>query len=539
MTGQNTEPVNRQKMSSLYAQYPLQTSEIRILVLQLSRSNTGPIECTFETANLDHENLDYEAVSYTWGSPVDGWELHNQQLQLCGIDETIKGNLAAALRRFRYEECERRLWVDALCINQADHRERARQVALMARIYSKAARTLVWLGEDSEDMDGAVIVNACKAIDVNGSSFGSMNDAEWELWSTQMHRALDPLLHFSSPWKSADKPTREMFDELEYLIVCAAQAFIHRRYFTRRWILQELFNGKLTEVHCGAYTIAWETLIKGCKRLPIEIQRPAPVDPGMDMVQVGVYLEALDAYSSPVLDLMWCLKYFGNSECSDSRDRIYALLGFSTGATVIEADYTIPPEQVWMRVGRALLGEGYAGLLVTSAAEQFYQGFERAPELPSWLPDFSSPTDLLPRDFPHGPSPVIDEHYHLIITLRCFGEVKYHNGWPVCTGMPEEMLDKVSSLPSGEHGRNWSGYCDSFYFGVPLLKSAVNEVEVGDLICEVPNRRLRSYFILVRRIEKGVYMGDEDALFGAIVGIASVTSNGECLSSSLRRMRIR
>jgi hypothetical protein len=122
--------------------------------------------------------LDYEAVSYTWGDPVEGWQLDDQRMNLCSLNETIKGNLAAALRRFRHETNERRLWVDALCINQADHGERAQQVAMMAQIYSRAARTLVWLGEDTEEVDGAVIISACKAIDVDGPSFGSMNDDE-------------------------------------------------------------------------------------------------------------------------------------------------------------------------------------------------------------------------------------------------------------------------------------------------------------------------------------------------------------------------
>jgi hypothetical protein len=538
MNERQPEPIYRQKVQSLYAQYTLQPSEIRILVLHPSRNRADPIECTFETVNLGHDHLDYEAVSYTWGDPVEGWQLDDQRMNLCSLNETIKGNLAAALRRFRHETNERRLWVDALCINQADHGERAQQVAMMAQIYSRAARTLVWLGEDTEEVDGAVIISACKAIDVDGPSFGSMNDDERQLWSKQMHQALDPTLHFSSPWKSAGKPTTEMFDELEYLIVCAAQAFIHRRYFTRRWVLQELFNAKSAIVHCGAYKINWDVLIKGCKRLPIEIQRPAPVDPGMDMVQVGVYLEALDTYSSPVLDLMWCLKYFGTSECSDQRDRIYALLGFSSGANIIKADYSIPPAEVWLKVGLALIREGYSGLLVTTAAEQFYQGFERAAGLPSWLPDFSSPTDLLPRDYPQGESPVVDEHNCLVMTARCFGEVRYHNGWPICTGMPEKMLEKVRSLPFGGWSKNPSGYWDSYYFGVPLLKSVANELRTGDLICEVPNRKLRTFCIVVRRLDQYVDLSDEET-FGAIVGIASVTSNGECLSSSLRRMRIR
>jgi hypothetical protein len=37
-------------------------------------------------------------------------------------------------------------WYDTLCINQDNMEERSSQVQIMDSIYSKAARTLVWLG---------------------------------------------------------------------------------------------------------------------------------------------------------------------------------------------------------------------------------------------------------------------------------------------------------------------------------------------------------------------------------------------------------
>lgn len=43
------------------------------------------------------------------------------------------------------------LWVDTLCINQTDLQERSHQVNMMGKIYSKADRVLIWLGEESQD----------------------------------------------------------------------------------------------------------------------------------------------------------------------------------------------------------------------------------------------------------------------------------------------------------------------------------------------------------------------------------------------------
>jgi hypothetical protein len=45
------------------------------------------------------------------------------------------------------------LWVDALCINQADvHTERPQQVSLMGRIFESADEVLVWLGHYVRDV---------------------------------------------------------------------------------------------------------------------------------------------------------------------------------------------------------------------------------------------------------------------------------------------------------------------------------------------------------------------------------------------------
>jgi hypothetical protein len=46
--------------------------------------------------------------------------------------------------------------VDAVCIDQNNPKERNHQVQLMAKIYSKAHRVIVWLGMETEDIEGAL-----------------------------------------------------------------------------------------------------------------------------------------------------------------------------------------------------------------------------------------------------------------------------------------------------------------------------------------------------------------------------------------------
>jgi hypothetical protein len=65
-------------------------------------------------------------------------------------------NLHAALSRLRDHSFERIIWVDAICIDQENLKERIQQVQLMAKIYSNALRVIVWLGEETKDTDRAL-----------------------------------------------------------------------------------------------------------------------------------------------------------------------------------------------------------------------------------------------------------------------------------------------------------------------------------------------------------------------------------------------
>jgi hypothetical protein len=53
---------------------------------------------------------------------------------------------------------ERIIWIDAICINQEDNDEKGQQVQSMAKIYAKASRVIVWLGEAAGDSDHALEV---------------------------------------------------------------------------------------------------------------------------------------------------------------------------------------------------------------------------------------------------------------------------------------------------------------------------------------------------------------------------------------------
>jgi Heterokaryon incompatibility protein (HET) len=92
----------------------------------------------------------YEALSYTWGGEE---KLCSITIEEQNLDVTT--NLYAALLRLRDRSLERIIWIDAICIDQKNLEEQGQQVQLMAMIYSKAHRVLVWLGETADNIEGA------------------------------------------------------------------------------------------------------------------------------------------------------------------------------------------------------------------------------------------------------------------------------------------------------------------------------------------------------------------------------------------------
>ncbi|KAM0420948.1 hypothetical protein ACHAPT_011338, partial [Fusarium lateritium] len=127
----------------LYQPLDLKSNQIRMLHL-LPGNREDPIRCVLSTALLD-DSPKYEALSYAWGDPLDC-----RPIEVDGKRKSITVNLYHALRRLRYPQDERRLWVDAVCINQDDHVEKSHQVSLMQKIYSSTEKAILWLGEFSD-----------------------------------------------------------------------------------------------------------------------------------------------------------------------------------------------------------------------------------------------------------------------------------------------------------------------------------------------------------------------------------------------------
>lgn len=137
----------------LYCYSSLSEGSIRLLRLLPHQDEHAPIQCQlFECVLPDSGSTrPYEALSYVWGS-----EIKPRSLSIDSCDLPVGENLYAALSHLRDSSIERIIWVDAVCINQQDQKEKGKQVQSMAKIYSKASSVIVWLGEATLDSGQAL-----------------------------------------------------------------------------------------------------------------------------------------------------------------------------------------------------------------------------------------------------------------------------------------------------------------------------------------------------------------------------------------------
>ena len=159
------------QVSRMYHYKRIPEDEVRLLIIKPGTFDEQ-INATLLVVNdeqLGTEDYPYCALSYNWGnsgddstiviqddpasSPVKSITKAVDVLKAAVQDKMIKikPNLYEALRHLRKDNEPIALWVDALCINQSDTKEKEEQVLKMARIYRKAYNVNVWLGSDNAD----------------------------------------------------------------------------------------------------------------------------------------------------------------------------------------------------------------------------------------------------------------------------------------------------------------------------------------------------------------------------------------------------
>jgi hypothetical protein len=125
-----------------YERLPHKRQSIRLLNLFSGSPENAQIECEFIVVDIDPKKLtkntkDYEVLSWCWGmaQPSSHLTVRNQGRL---YSKKVQLGLVTALKALRHPQEDRCLWIDAICINQADVWERNHQVEMMSAIYSQA-----------------------------------------------------------------------------------------------------------------------------------------------------------------------------------------------------------------------------------------------------------------------------------------------------------------------------------------------------------------------------------------------------------------
>lgn len=224
--------------------------QIRVLtVLEVpakDETSTSATWCDIRVIDFaSEETPQHTSLSYSWSKPYghDGVDLsfHNEQsppvrfVTYQNRHLQIGENLFQALLQLFEALPGESIWIDAVCINQADLAERNAQVGIMGDIYATAKFTMVWLGLEDEDSEQAIplmqnIVEKIEQIKPKDKLFVSAASRPFnddQIWSML---GLTPLT--LNQWKAIVK-------------------FFVRGWFRRLWVVQEAVLSGRVGVLCG------------------------------------------------------------------------------------------------------------------------------------------------------------------------------------------------------------------------------------------------------------------------------------------------
>jgi hypothetical protein len=237
-------------------------------------------------------------------------------------------------------------WIDGICINQADLKERALQVLLMASIYKNASRVVIDLGESS--LDSNLAISSIKAI-YQLTSPGSVT------------------ITSGVPASKSD--------------IDAIYNLINRPWFSRVWVLSEVFMAKDDlPMICGKDSMMLSTLhftLWWLKNRNSKLRQ--------ELITLKMYTGFEQSLHSGHSKFFKMLQEAQLCQSSDPRDKVFALLPMFSEIPHpdLRPDYEISVRDLYIRLARYLLETTGLSLLGC------IQGPSSIDNLPSWVPDWS------------------------------------------------------------------------------------------------------------------------------------------------------
>ncbi|RTE85006.1 hypothetical protein BHE90_000382 [Fusarium euwallaceae] len=345
-----------------YHQLELNQRQIRILRL-LPGEGQDPIRCTLETALLA-DDPSYQALSYAWGDPLD--------CRSITVDErttNVTVNLFNALRRLRLPDDERRLWVDALCINQADDVEKSHQVNLMRDIYSRTTQAILWLGDFAEDFDSSRLASTKPRTNEN------LIPEQTVLAAFTFLEVLAADHHYDIKY---EEPGQDLIGQgVSAILVLTKLSWWHRV-----WTVQEAVLPPEATLMCGTLELPFSMLAQVRKNGYRHRHRGCCGSFGhfKDLYAQIRGLNYIKRSSKTPTLMPLALNLFRSRQASDPRDRVNAFLGLGSRFT---ADYSSSFEDIYRRSTQSLIDECHSLSPLLRIPET-----KRNPVLPTWVPDW-------------------------------------------------------------------------------------------------------------------------------------------------------
>lgn len=363
-------PQHRYQPLGLAAESPSADNKPRMRLLKLlPRLPFGRINCKLVDVAVG-EIDEYEAISYTWGA----WELSGV-IFIDGKPMLVSSNVEDLLYHLSFYFKSRFLWIDQICINQADNDEKTSQIPLMGDIYRDAANTIVWL------------------------------DNVEEPWKARRMLAGICYEHMYGTAESTLELMRSYADETPLMGWAALVNVFAHPWFFRVWVIQEIILSPTATVLASGLDIQWShlelfaqlmvanpfnTIMRSNPSVGVKDDAPNGLNNAATMAVLRTTFWNSSDYSTG-RSLESLLSLFANFQSTLPVDRIYGILAllspdYRSAAQWLQPDYSKPADDVFTMVATHLLQSNCNEILSLAGI-----GYDRnLPQLPSWVPDWTN-----------------------------------------------------------------------------------------------------------------------------------------------------
>ncbi|KAI4162944.1 MAG: hypothetical protein LQ342_003455 [Letrouitia transgressa] len=364
------------------------------------------IDLQFELKVVSIDDLpEYTALSYVWGAHEG-----TKPLSVNGQDFLITENLNSALRHVPYADISPAIWIDSVCIDQANDVEKTEQIRLMKSIYSSATFVIVWLGLPTEKSDFIIDVIESFADNIL-SRFNVPTPHKYQLLDYLDFDTDSDVLEFMELAVNSSTSNAKKGVALAEFIKDFLTFITTRAWWYRIWVLQEFVFARQVYFQVGNRRLDLEGL-SALFYCILQLQTNSVFDHGLwhqrtlDLLgQQGGFDWILNMLASrerchqssdgkavfKVFDLL-CTIYLRPSwpdgelflpRASDKRDQIYGLVGLFEEENLRDfgliVDYRQSWQDIYCDVAQKLIAAGNLDVLSLCQARMHSI-------LPSWTP---------------------------------------------------------------------------------------------------------------------------------------------------------